>query len=71
MAIHVGEERNAIALPADALDRDRTGRPIVKVLRGGQWTPMVVEPGLSDGRFTAVRGNVREGETVLVTPELL
>ena len=71
--IRVGQERNALAVPAEAVDRDRAARPVVKVLRGGHWTPVVVEPGLSDGRFTAVRsgGNLREGETTQVTPELL
>jgi multidrug efflux pump subunit AcrA (membrane-fusion protein) len=76
VAITVGEERNALAVPADAVDRDQTGRPIVKVLRGGQWTPVVVEPGLSDGRYTAIRsssgsGDLREGETIQVTPSLM
>ncbi len=71
VTIRVAQERKALAVPAEAVDRDRAARPVVKVLRGGQWTAVVVEPGLSDGRFTAVRGDVREGETVLVTPELL
>jgi multidrug efflux pump subunit AcrA (membrane-fusion protein) len=71
VVVRVGEARDAISVPADAVDRDKEARPIVKVLRGGQWVPVVVEPGLSNGRFTVVNGDVKEGETVQVTPNLL
>jgi hypothetical protein len=53
------------------VELDRSARSIVKVLRDGQWVPVVVETGLSDGRFTAIKGDIKEGETVQVTPKLL
>jgi multidrug efflux pump subunit AcrA (membrane-fusion protein) len=44
---------------------------VVEVLRGGRWQQMVVEVGLSDGRYTAIRSGLKAGDTVKVTPDLL
>jgi len=70
-AIKLGEADNVVAVPRETVDQDRTGRPVVRVLRGGQWQPMVVETGLSDDRYTEIRSGLSAGETVQETPKLL
>jgi RND family efflux transporter MFP subunit len=70
-AIQLGETRQALAVPSEAVDKDESARPIVHVLRGGQWQAVVVQPGLSDGRFTEIKSGLKEGETVQVTPDLV
>src|SRR5205085_130844 len=51
-AIKTGEVKSALAVPNDAVGKDSSGRPIVKVLHAGKWDPVVVETGLSDGQYT-------------------
>jgi hypothetical protein len=43
----------------------------VQVLRSGRWQKVVVQPGLSDGQYTAIRSGLNENETIRVTPDLL
>jgi HlyD family secretion protein len=71
VSVRVAEARNVLAVPSSAVDRDKSGRPVVEVLRNGRWQRVVVEPGLSDGRYTAIRSGLNPGETVKVTPDLL
>jgi multidrug efflux pump subunit AcrA (membrane-fusion protein) len=70
-SVWLGQAREALAVPSDAIDRDPSSRPVVEVLREGRWQKVVVEPGLSDGRYTAIRSGLKEEETVKVTPDLL
>jgi multidrug efflux pump subunit AcrA (membrane-fusion protein) len=70
-AVRLGSANDALAVPSEAVDRDEQGRPVVEVLRDGRWQEVVVEPGLSDGQYTAIRSGLKEGETVRVTPALL
>jgi multidrug efflux pump subunit AcrA (membrane-fusion protein) len=67
----VSKARNVVAVPSDAVDRDESGRPTVQVLRNGRWQTVVVQPGLSDGQYTAIRTGLNENETIKVTPDLL
>jgi multidrug efflux pump subunit AcrA (membrane-fusion protein) len=67
----VAAARNVLAVPSDAIDRDKSDRPVVETLRSGRWQKVVVEPGLSDGRYTAIRSGLNEGETIKVTPDFL
>lgn len=69
--IKLGEAKNALVVPSEAVDHDKSGRPFVDVLRGGRWQSVVVEIGLSDGRYTAIRSGLNEGDTVKVTPSIL
>lgn len=71
LLVKIGEAKNVPAVPANAVEKDRTGRPVVKVLRQGQWQSVVVEIRLSDGRFTEIRSGLQEGETVQVKPGIL
>jgi RND family efflux transporter MFP subunit len=71
VSARIAEARNVVAVPSDAVERDKTGRPVVEVLRNGRWQRVVVEPGLSDGRYTAIRSGLNPGETVKVTRDLL
>jgi multidrug efflux pump subunit AcrA (membrane-fusion protein) len=70
-AVVVSEAKNVLAIPSDAMDSDEAGRPTVQVLRDGRWQQVVVQAGLSDGRYTAIRSGLKEGETIKVTPDLL
>lgn len=70
VAVKIGEAKNALAVPAKAISKDDTGKPIVKVLEDGKWRPVAVQTGLSDGRFVQVKSGLKEGETVQVTPTL-
>jgi HlyD family secretion protein len=71
VGIRAGEVKSALAVPNDAVQEDGSGRPSVNVLRNGSWQPVVVELGLSDGRYTEIKNGLREGETVQVKPDLL
>jgi macrolide-specific efflux system membrane fusion protein len=71
VSVRLGQAEDVPAVPTDAIDRDEAGRPVVAVLRGGRWQEVVVDPGLSDGRYTAIRSGLKEGETIKVTPDLL
>jgi RND family efflux transporter MFP subunit len=63
-----GEVEDVIAVPTEAVDKDDTGKPIVNVLRNGEWVPVVVEVGLSGGGWTEIKSGIAEGDTVQVTP---
>lgn len=67
----VSKAEDVLAVPSDAVDRDESGRPTVQVLRNGRWQTVVVQPGLSDGQYTAIRSGLEENETIKVTPDLL
>jgi RND family efflux transporter MFP subunit len=71
VSIRLGSAENVLAVPVDAVDRDNSGRPIVRALRDGRWQEVVVDPGLSDGRYTAIREGLKEGETIRVQRRLL
>jgi RND family efflux transporter MFP subunit len=66
VGVKVGEVKDVLTVPVGAVDKDATGKPIVRVLVGEQWTPRVVETGLSDGRHIEIKSGVEEGETVQV-----
>jgi len=70
-AIKVGETRNVLAVPVDAVKADKTGRPVVKVLRSGNWVDTVVETGISDGQYTEIKSGLQEGDTVQVKQDLV
>jgi macrolide-specific efflux system membrane fusion protein len=69
--IRLGQARNVLTVPAEAVGHDSSGRPVVEVLRGGRWQEVVVDVGLSDGRYAAIRSGLKEGETVKFKPRLL
>lgn len=71
VAIKTGEAKNALAAPVDAVDIDASGKPVLHVLRGGQWQDVAVSTGVSDGRMVQIKSGVKEGETVKVTPDVL
>ena len=71
VAIKTGEVRNVVAIPVDAVDQDKSGRPTVSVLRNGQWQPVVVDAGITDGKYIQIKSGIQPGETVKVTPDLL
>jgi HlyD family secretion protein len=69
VGVKVGEVKQVLAVPKEAIDIDATGKPMVKVLEGENWVARVVELGMSDGKYTEIKSGLKEGETVQVTPE--
>ena len=63
-----GEVKDVVSVPTEAVDKDGTGKPIVNVLKDGEWVATVVEVGLSGGGYTEIKSGVSEGDTVQVTP---
>lgn len=70
VSIRLGQALKAVTVPRNAVGRDPQGRSVVEVLRDGRWEKVVVEPGLSDGRYTVIRSGLNVGETVKVPPGL-
>lgn len=68
VAIQTERADDVIAVPAQAVDQDDTGRPIVRILTNGDWKVTVVEVGVSDGEWTQIKKGITEGQTVQVTP---
>ena len=68
VAIKTGEVKNVIAVPSEAVEKDSTGKPIVKVLKDGKWMPTIVEVGLSGAGYTEIKSGLKEGDVVQVTP---
>ncbi len=66
VGIKTGDVKGVIAVPNGALDHDATGKPIVRVLDGQDWKPVVVETGVSDGDWTEIKSGVKAGDTVQV-----
>jgi RND family efflux transporter MFP subunit len=71
VAIEAGEVKDVLAVPNDAVKEDESGRPIVRVMRGGAWQPVPVEIGLTDGYYTEIKSGLQQGETVQVKKEIL
>ena len=67
-SMETGKVEDVIAVPTDAVDKDETGKPIVHILKNGDWVATVVEVGLSGGGYTEIKSGVAEGDTVQVTP---
>lgn len=73
MTIHsvgvvAGKRTNVVAVPIDAVEKDTSGKPVVKVMQGNDWKPVNVELGLSDGYFVEVKSGVEAGDSVQVIP---
>src|SRR5207302_4451453 len=69
--IETGVAKNALAVPSDAIERDKAGRTFVKVEQNGQWQEVPVEVGVSDGRYIQVKSGLQVGQVVGVTPNIL
>jgi len=70
VAVQTGSGHDVLAVPSEAVDQDQNGHPVVNVVRGGRHQAQVVEVGISDGHYTAIKSGLKEGETVEVTPSL-
>jgi membrane fusion protein, macrolide-specific efflux system len=71
VSVKTGEVKGALAVPARAVARDETGKPVVRVLEDGKWRPVAVQTGMTDGRYVQVKSGLKEGETVQVTEPLI
>lgn len=52
----------------EAVDTNTEGKQTVQLQENGGWRTVVVETGISDGRFIEISSGVKEGDTVLLTP---
>lgn len=68
VGIVVGHHNNVLTVPVDAVGKDTTGKPVVKVLENGNWKPLVVETGMTDGYFVEVTSGLEDDQTVQVVP---
>ena len=68
LAIKVAEAPRVLAVPNGAVRADGTGLPVVNVLRGSKWQPVVVTPGLRGDRFTEIKSGLKRGDVVQVVP---
>lgn len=73
MTIHTvgvvsGKRSGVVAVPIDAIGKDTSGKPVVKVLDHGNWKPVTVEIGLSDGYNVEIKSGVQSGDSVQVVP---
>ncbi len=65
------EAKDALAVPNEAVQKDASGKPIVKALVNGRWQPVVVQTGVSDGRYTQIKSGLQKGELVQVIPSVV
>lgn len=68
VGVELGRRKNVVAVPVDAVSKDSTGKPFVRVLENNNWKSTVVELGMTDGNFVEVKNGVDEGQTVQVIP---
>jgi HlyD family secretion protein len=64
--IEVGEVKDVLTVPVEAVGRDGDGRAVVRVQRDGQWATTVVEAGLTDLTYIEIRSGLQPGEIVQV-----
>jgi hypothetical protein len=55
-----------VAAPGKPERGPRSGNPTVYAIRGDQLTPIAVQTGISDGRYTEVLSGLKAGERVVV-----
>src|SRR5262249_34727810 len=48
VSVKLGEVKNALAVPVQAVTSDNNGKQTVKVLENGQWRAVAVHTGISD-----------------------
>lgn len=63
--IRVGEVKDALAVPVEAVRQMKDGTYYVKVQANGQWQDTPVTIGLSDGHYTQIKSGLNDGDTVL------
>ncbi len=64
VGVKAGDAKGVIAVPIEAVQKDATGKPIVKVLEGSDWKDHVVETGVSDGDWIEIKSGIKEGDTI-------
>lgn len=69
-AIKVGEVKNALAVPTEAIKLDESGHPTVQVVENGHSRVVPIEIGLSDGHYTAIKSGLNEGQIVQISTTL-
>jgi macrolide-specific efflux system membrane fusion protein len=68
VGVVIGKRRGVVTVPVDAVGRDSTGKPTVMISNNGNWTPVVVDIGMTDGNFVEVKSGVHDGDSVQVVP---
>lgn len=66
VSVKLESRESALAIPEEAVSQAADGRAVVLAQRGGEWRPVEVGLGLSDGHFVEVHSGLREGERVLL-----
>ena len=68
VGIIIGRRSGVVTVPVDAIAKDPTGKPVVKIQQSGSWKQTPVGLGLTDGNFVEIRSGVDDGDTVQVVP---
>jgi multidrug efflux pump subunit AcrA (membrane-fusion protein) len=68
VGVVVGHHYGVVAVPLDAVGKDPSGKPFVKVMKNDNWGQEVVELGMSDGNFVEIKSGVHDGDSVQVVP---
>jgi multidrug efflux pump subunit AcrA (membrane-fusion protein) len=63
--VKIGQMKNVLSAPASAIVRDRFGNACVDVKRGNNYVRTIVQPGVTDGQFTAILSGIGPNTTVL------
>jgi multidrug efflux pump subunit AcrA (membrane-fusion protein) len=60
--------RNVLAIPNDAIIRNRQGQPTVRIQRDGAWQTVAVTTGLRGNYYTEIRSGLESGENAQAKP---
>jgi macrolide-specific efflux system membrane fusion protein len=63
--VSIGQVKNALAVPSSAIGRDKSGQAFVDVKAGKAWKRVIVQPGATDGQYTAIRSGLTTRDVVL------
>ena len=67
MRVLIGERDDVLAIPAAAIQYNRSREPVVSVqIADGEWQEQPVQLGMNDGIMVEVISGLKEGQTVVM-----
>ncbi len=66
LGVRSGKVEAALVVPIGAVTKDEDGKSVVYVQKGSDWTPVLVETGISDGALIEIKSGLSEGDKVRV-----
>lgn len=68
VSIKIGQVHDVLAVPANAVFKVGNNQYAVKMRDGREWRQLIVETGLSDGKYTEIKSGLKEGNVVMANP---